>query len=246
VDFPVPALPVITDYFHGVKQLVQLTISSYLLGYGVGQLFGGIISDVLGRKKIIIFSEVIFIVISFLSVFSPNIYAFNIYRFLQGCTIGGILANCRAIVAECFFGSELAKILTYMSLSWALGPIVGPVIGSYLQSFFDWQANFYFFTIFGIFVLVTSLKLSETNINLVPFSKIFSGIRQVISCPIFLYGTAILAFIYSVLVIFNVVGPFLIQEVLKYCIHVQVVYIDCFFYSYFESLKQLLYYQTHE
>lgn len=220
IDLYVPSLPIITNQFHVLQQFVQLTISVYLLGTATGQFFLGSLSDTFGRKKIIIWSSLCYIFISIGCSFSPNILALNLGRFLQGLCLGGILVSCRAIATDCFSGLNLNKAMTLFSISWGIGPIVGPFLGGYLQFLWNWQANFYFFAISGCLILLVSLLLPETNQNLVPFnfSKRMKGIKYISSHPIFLFNIIILTFLYSILVIFNVTGPFLIQVVLKYSV----------------------------
>jgi len=219
IDLYVPSLPAITNYFGGHQSLVQLTIGLYMLGYGIGQIFLGILSDSLGRKKVFLASAFFYTFISFISAFSPNIYMLIICRFLQGIGIAGLGVIVRSIAVDCFVAKNLAKAFTYVSTSWALGPIVGPFIGGYLQHFFNWQADFYFFGLYGLFILIyAAITLPETNLFLQPLRpvKIARSIKTIITHPIFLLGTFILSLCYACIVLFNVVGPFLVQVVLKY------------------------------
>lgn len=169
IDLYVPSLPAITTYFHTQQHLAQFTVSLYMLGYALGQFFLGIISDSTGRKKILLNGTALFVISSLFAVYAPNIFALIVYRFLQGVGMAGMGVMCRVIAVDCYRDLTLAKKLTFYSSSWAMGPIIGPVIGSYLQHYFDWQANFIYFTVFS-------------------------------------------------LIIFNVVGPFLIQETLQYSV----------------------------
>ena len=89
IDLYVPSLPVITHYFSVAKHLTQLTISSYLLGYGIGQLFLGIISDSLGRKKLLVIGALLFMLFSFMCTQADSIYQLIAYRFFQGIAVAG-------------------------------------------------------------------------------------------------------------------------------------------------------------
>ena len=80
VDLYVPSLPAIVHSFHVDNNLVQMTIALYMLGYGLGQIVLGILSDVYGRKKIVIFSTILYAFISFLiAIYSPNIACLILY-----------------------------------------------------------------------------------------------------------------------------------------------------------------------
>ena len=157
-------------------------------------------------QKIFLGSLFFYVIMSFVSVFSPSIYVLIICRFLQGIGIAGIGAVVRAIAVDCFEGKNLIKAFTYVSTSWALGPIVGPFIGGYLQHFFNWQADFYFFGLYGLFIFIyAAFTLLETNLFLQPLhpTHVIRSIKDVILNPIFLLITVILALDYAVIIIFN-------------------------------------------
>lgn len=221
VDLYVPSLPAITEYFHTQPSMVQLTIGLYLLGYGISQIVFGVLSDSLGRRKILVWSGFAYSVISFLTAFAPNIYLLNALRFFQGICIAGMAVVARAITADCFTGKELAKATSTFGLSWSLGPILGPFIGGYLEHFFGWQSNFYLFGIYGLVVfIIVYLKIPETNLHLVPlhFQQVRKNIHDIITHPLYLCSTIIGGLGYGIIVIFNIAGPFLIQSVLGYSV----------------------------
>jgi MFS transporter, DHA1 family, multidrug resistance protein len=221
IDLYVPSLPAIADYFHVGSGLVQQTIGFYMLSFGVGQLFLGVLSDIIGRRKIILAGSFCFFVASFLSAYAANIYLLIALRFFQGLGMAGLGVSIRAVARDCFSDKELVKAMTYLATSWALGPIIAPVIGGYLQHYFNWQANFHFLGLYGVMIFIyTFFALAETNIHLSsPHPKeIYRSVKTVVMHPVFLCGSFMLAFAYSILVLFNVIGPFLIQNVLKYSV----------------------------
>lgn len=219
IDLYVPSLPAIKMYFKTSTSLVQYTISFYMFGYAIGQMFLGVMSDSFGRKNILLISGFIFTLVSFCAAFSPNIYFLIFYRFLQGVCIAGPAVVCRAIASDCYSGIALNKAMINISISWALGPILGPFIGGYLQHYFHWQANFYFFGIYALIVFGYSyFFLIETHIRRVPFKKevIHATLKEIFSHPFFFIYSVISALLYSTLVVFNTIAPFLIQIDLKY------------------------------
>ena len=219
IDLYTPSLPAIENYFQTGSANVQLTISFYMLAFGVGQLFLGVLSDNIGRRKIILFSGLFFTIVSFLAAFSSNIYLLIFYRFLQGLGTAGLGVVIRAVAVDRFSGIDLVKAMTYITISWALGPIIGPFIGGYLQYYFNWQANFYFFGLYGLFIFIHSfftlqeIQFIASSSNMV---EICRRIKNIVIHPVFLYGSILLGLTYALLVLFNVVGPFIIQNTLKY------------------------------
>ncbi|MBN2479568.1 MAG: multidrug effflux MFS transporter [Parachlamydiales bacterium] len=218
IDLYVPSLPYIANYYKVSPSLVKFTISFYMLGYGFGQMFLGIISDSLGRKKILIFCSILFTIFSLLAVFSKSIYYLNFFRLMQGLSVAGLGVIGRAMSKDCFSGLALNRVITYISTSWALGPIVGPFIGGYLQQYFNWQMNFYFFVAYGILLTIYIFFIKETHFDLHPLKLgiILKNVKKIITYPFFMLSSFLLVFIYSMIVVFNVVGPFLIQNILKY------------------------------
>lgn len=221
VDLYVPSLPAITNYFHTQANFVQLTISLYMLGYGIGQTVLGVLSDSFGRRKVLILSALFFTLVSFLAILSFNVFMLEVCRLLQGISVAGLAVVARAIIVDVFSGAELAKATNSFTLSWSLGPILAPFIGGYLQHYFDWQANFYLFGVYGLFIFVYAfIKLPETNLHLVKlsFSKTYNSIKVVCKHPVFMLITTVSGLGYAIIVLFNLVGPFLIQTVLKYSV----------------------------
>ncbi|GKX67981.1 Bcr/CflA family efflux MFS transporter [Inconstantimicrobium mannanitabidum] len=221
VDLYVPSLPMVTSYFHTSANLVQLTISLYLLGYGIGQVVLGVLSDSFGRKKILILCALSFSLISFASILSSNIFIFQTFRFLQGICVAGLAVVVRAVLVDVFSGIELRKATTYFTLSWSLGPILAPFIGSNLEKCFGWKSNFYVFCIYGLFIFIYSLiRFKETNLNLTQFNitKTYSTLSSIITHPTFMLISTISALGYGAIVLFNAVGPFLIEVLLKYSV----------------------------
>jgi MFS transporter, DHA1 family, multidrug resistance protein len=221
VDLYVPSLPAITDYFRVNSSIVRLSVGLYMLGYAIGQLFLGILSDSFGRRKILLSGTILFTVVSLAAALAPNIYVLNVCRLIQGVTIGGVGAVARALIPDCCSEKDFAKTATLMTTAWSLGPIIGPMIGGYLQHYIGWRADFYFFGFSGLFISIYSFfVLAETKLDRTPLHliKISSAILAMITHRLFLSFSILAALIYSIMVIFNVVGPFLIQNYLHYSV----------------------------
>ncbi len=219
IDLYVPSLPAITVYFHTSQHMAQLSIALYMLGYAIGQIFLGVLSDRWGRRKILIIGGFLYTLVSFIAAFASNIDLLILCRLLQGLTIAGPGVVFRALATDCFEGIELTKAVVCISISWSLGPILGPWIGGYLQHYFNWQADFYFFGIFGLITFIyASLVLAETHrhpISLHP-KAVFKTLSEIITHPIFIIYATINSLLYAMLVVFNTIAPFLIQIDLHY------------------------------
>lgn len=219
IDIYVPSLPAVTRYFQVDQSLVQLTISIYMLGFGATQLFVGSIVDSIGRKKPFVVTLVMYILISFLIPLSGNIYQLLGLRLLQGIAVAFLSVPMRAVISDLFEGKEFYKMMNYMTLCWAIGPIIAPAIGGYLQHFFNWRAPFYFLAIYGVMALILGIFfLPETLREQKPFwfRKIIKDFGTIMTHWDYVGGVVCLGVLWSVVIMFSIVGPFLIQDVLHY------------------------------
>jgi DHA1 family bicyclomycin/chloramphenicol resistance-like MFS transporter len=217
IDIYVPSLPAITEHFGVPAQLVQWTIPGYLIGYSLAQLFCGAFSDAWGRRGLLIIGIVLYTAASLLAASASSISMLILMRFVQGLGVAapGVLA--RAIASDSFSPERLPQVTNYITLAWALGPIVAPLIGSYLQHVLGWKAVFYFLTAYGgVVLLLVFLLLPETNAHRhqLRLEILLNHYKAVLASPLFLGCAFVLAIIYAQLILFNVVGPFLIQTVL--------------------------------
>ena len=209
-------------YFGVSNHLAQLGIGLYMLGFGVGQLFLGVLSDSYGRRLIFILSALCFTLASFAVVFyTPTIYALNTYRFIQGLCLAGLSTLCRTMATDCYSGLALNKALLLITTSYALGPILGPFIGADLQYHFGWHAGFYFFGCYGaVIVLLTLIKLPVTHQTRQPFHYVVvvATMKSIIFHPTCILHSLLVSLIYGVIIVFGVVAPFLVETVLGYSV----------------------------
>jgi len=219
VDLYGPSLPAIAQYFHVNATLAKMTISIFFIGFAFGQFFFGILSDIYGRKKILFFGTLLFMIASLASANAPDIGMLLILRAVQGFGAAACSAISKTLFADTLEGKQLAISMSYLNVAWALGPIVGPVIGGYLQFYFRWQANFYFYAIYsGILTLCVLFFLKETHHKRIPLdlNTLLRHFKTALTHKIFLGGIIVLGLGYAMIIVFNVTGPFLVQVVLGY------------------------------
>ncbi len=219
IDLYAPSFPAIKASLHTTSQFVQLTIATYFLGYVVGQLFMGPLSDALGRKKPLIFGLIFYAIMSFICSLSTNISTLLFLRFLQGIGVASVGVMCRSILGDSFTGKRLATSMSYFSMSYRIGPIIAPFLGGYLEFYFGWQSNFYFLTLYSILIICMILFfLPETHLTRIPFQPktLLRKYAALFKYRTFVGGSVCIGILYAMMIIFNVVGPFFIQDVLHY------------------------------
>lgn len=163
IDVYLPSFTQISDYFYTSIDQVEITLSIYLLGFAFGQLLGGPLSDRYGRKAFIFAGLGLYIVFSFLIPFSSSIEQLWFFRFLQALGGGFAVVNTQAIVRDSFHGKEAAKVFSIISMIMMIAPLIAPVIGITILSWFDWKSIFYFLVIYAVLLSYFITKLPETS-----------------------------------------------------------------------------------
>jgi len=219
IDIMAPSLPAISHYFDASKTLTQLTITVFLLGFGVAQLFVGSVVDSVGRKKPLILALSVFILATLLMPRSSNIHQLLLLRFIQGVAVASVNVPMRAILADLFRGRAFMKMVNYMSIAWTMGPILAPAIGGHLQEHFSWHMPCYFLAIYASTTLGLMLVLlPETGTHQHPLKikRILINYQTMLRYPPYLSGIIMLGAVYSITILFSIVAPFLIQTMLHY------------------------------
>lgn len=163
IDMYLPSFPTIVEDYETTASLVQISLTTCLLGLGVGQLIIGPMSDVLGRRKPLLIFLIMYLIASVICAFAPSIYLFITGRFLQGFAAAGGLVISRAIVRDLYSGRELTKFFSLLMLVGNLGPIVAPIAGGGVLAFTDWKGVFIVLSGVGLLLfLIIIFNLEET------------------------------------------------------------------------------------
>ncbi|WP_433746691.1 multidrug effflux MFS transporter [Falsibacillus pallidus] len=178
IDTYLPSFPTIVNDFHTHASLVQVSLTTCLLGLGLGQLLIGPLSDITGRRKPLIIFLSLYLLSSLACAAAPNIYTLIVARFIQGFAAAGGLVISRAVVRDLYSGRELTKFFASLMLIGNLGPIVAPISGGLILEFANWKGVFIVLACIGLILTLTvTMKLEET----LPVEKrIPSNFKQVI------------------------------------------------------------------
>jgi len=213
-DIYLPSLPAIAAHFGVYKSLAQFTVTAYIFAMGLGQFIAGPVSDALGRKKLLVTSLSLQVLSVFAILHSPSIHWIIVLRFIQGAAAAFMIVPARAILNDIYEGDKLKKQFNYLTIAFAVGPIIAPFIGGYLQHYIGWKANFYFILIFAfVLLLVVLFILYETIAETTRFSpnKILHNYKIILTNKHFAVGSLTLGILFGYTGLFNVSGTFLIQ-----------------------------------
>lgn len=162
-DLYLPALPSMAHELHAGSGVLQLTVTVFLAGLGLGQLFAGPLSDTFGRRRPLLVGLVVYTLSSLLCALAPSASTLIAGRAVQGLSGAAGVAISMAVVTDHFRDSAAARFLSRLALISGLAPIVAPIIGAQLLRVTSWRGVYY--TLVGIgaaLVVGVALGLRES------------------------------------------------------------------------------------
>jgi len=150
VDMYLASMPDISRKLATPAAQVQLTISFYLIGYALGQMFYGPLSDRHGRRPVMLVALAIYSLASLACALAPSIELLIAARFCQAIGGAGTIVLARAVVRDIYEGARVGRELSLMASIMALAPIAAPLLGGALQTAFGWRSNFILLLLFGL------------------------------------------------------------------------------------------------
>ncbi|MBC2681321.1 Bcr/CflA family efflux MFS transporter [Corynebacterium sp. 4HC-13] len=161
-DMYLPSLPIITEELHTVDSSTQLTLSTYMIGMGLGQLVFGPISDMLGRKKLLVVGMALGILSSAICAMTPTIGLLIVARFVQGVAGGIGVVLARAIIADRVKGAAAAKAFSVMMLIMGVAPVVAPLIGGVIEEVANWRTVFWVLVVIAVVQTIVAVSMPES------------------------------------------------------------------------------------
>ncbi len=190
-----PSITIIKEDFNLTSDMVQLTLTVFIIAAGIGQLVFGFLSDRYGRRPILLTGSFLFVASSITSVFSPNILFLLIMRVVQGLGAAACMSMARVIINDSFNKTEAAEKLSLITAIMVIFPLISLILGGFIAQTIGWVGTMYVFFIFGLIILTGSVyNISETKItkiNNLNFSKITNSFLDVLKNTKFLNFTFI-------------------------------------------------------
>ena len=214
-DIYLPSFPSMARSLSVTEQSVQYTLTAFFLSYGFAQLLVGSILDSVGRQKPVVFSLIVLVASSVGIALTQDVSVIIILRIVQGITTAFIVVAKRAFFVDLFEAEERKGYLSYFTIVWSAGPIVAPFLGGYLEELIGWKANFWFLAIYSSVLLIGELTVGgETILEKSRFhlKTITSLYVSMLGNSGFLLGILVLGLSYSVTMVFNIAGPFIVEE----------------------------------
>lgn len=164
IDLYLPAFPAVAADLLTSDAAIQLTLTATTIGFGLGQLIVGPLSDAVGRRRPLIAATAVHVIASIGVVFAPTIEWVMAGRVLQGIGAAGGAVVAMAMVRDLFEGQSLVRMLSRLVLVMGFAPVLAPVIGSQLLHFVDWRGIFVMLAAYGLLMtIIAAVFLVETH-----------------------------------------------------------------------------------
>ena len=142
---------------------MQQTLTAFMLPFAFMMLWHGALSDALGRRRVILTGLAVYTLASLFCAFATSIEQLWVGRALQGlaCGVGQVVS--RAVVRDLLNGASAQRMMSRISIMFAVAPAIAPILGGWIYAFFDWHGIFVFMALFGAALWLATLTwLPET------------------------------------------------------------------------------------
>jgi DHA1 family bicyclomycin/chloramphenicol resistance-like MFS transporter len=164
MDMMLPALPDIASAFHIVAaNRPQAVLSTFLIGFGVGQFAMGPLSDRFGRRPVLLGGMTLYVIASLLAIAAPSFETLLLARALQGLGTSATRVIATSIVRDCYAGRRMASVMSLAMMVFIAVPVIAPSFGQAVMLLTQWRGIFVVLMLYGVLALIWSaLRMPET------------------------------------------------------------------------------------
>lgn len=220
IDVYLPSMPAMTIAFNTNPAMIKLTITIAMISYGAVALIYGPLSDYFGRRPIALVGLGIFIGGSILCLLAANVYVLLFGRALQGLGFASACGVSAPTINDVYTGDSLIKAYSYIGMAMAIAPVIAPLLGGYLEHYFNWHAPFAFLLAYSVLIFILFFYFyPETNKSV--RKGTFQPLQMVKSYPSMLMNLKYIGFILCLVFILTgeisyvITAPFLLQTQLS-------------------------------
>ena len=163
LDTYLPSFPAMADALVVDMAAMQATLSAYLVAFAVATLVAGPLSDAFGRRPVVLWALLAYVVTSALLVVAVDYWQVLTLRMGQGLAAATGVVVGRALIRDRFDPTDARRVFALVTMMFAIGPAVAPIIGGWLQAAFGWRSVFAFLLLYGLLLLLAARRwLPET------------------------------------------------------------------------------------
>ena len=161
-----PSFPALAHHFAVLPGDIQMSLTLFVVFFAGSQFVSGVVSDVAGRRPVVLIGLTIYIIGSLLLVVAPSLAGFYLARAIQGLGAGSATALARVVMGDYFKGDSARKYWSLLSGSAMVVMVCAPFVGGFLQFYGGYLAALWLMLIYGLFVFaVVYLQLPETTVK---------------------------------------------------------------------------------
>ena len=165
IDTYLPAFSGIAAALDATPVQMQQTLSGYLFGFAVMNLFHGALSDSFGRRPVVLWGMAVFTAASLGCALSGSIGQLVFWRTVQGMSAGAGIVVSRAIIRDMFAPSEAQRVMSQVTIYFGVAPAVAPIVGGFLFVHADWHSIFWFLVLVGAALFVANWRLLPETLH---------------------------------------------------------------------------------
>jgi len=217
VDTYLPAFPNIESSLGASLVEVQQTLTAYMFSFAIMILWHGSLSDAFGRRNIILVSLAVFAVATLGCAASHSVEYLWAFRMLQGLSAGAGVVVGRAIIRDTYSDVPAARLLSLVTMIFAIAPAIAPILGGWVVKLYDWRTIFLaLFVYTAILLWYCYKKLPETLPveKRTPFNPHFLAFsyKQIFRSPVFQMKAGAIAFNFAGLFLYVAAAPVFITK----------------------------------
>ena len=159
IDTYLPAFAGISQSIGATPGQMQQTLSAYLFGFAIMNLFHGALSDSFGRRPVVLWGIAIFTLASAGCALSNNIGTLVFWRAVQGMSAGAGVVISRAVIRDMFHPADAQRVMSQVTIYFGVAPAVAPLVGGFLFVHVGWHSVFWFLTIVGVLLWAANYRL---------------------------------------------------------------------------------------
>ena len=191
IDTYLPAFTGIAQSLGATPVEMQQTLSAYLMGFALMNLFHGALADSWGRRPVVLAGLAVFTLASLGCALAQHIGQLVLFRALQGMSAGAGMVVSRAIIRDLFHPDQAQKVMSQVTIYFGVAPAVAPIIGGWLYVHLGWHSIFWFLVGVGVLLFTTMARMLPESLHpsqRQPFHprSLLQGYAAMAGSPVFL------------------------------------------------------------
>jgi MFS transporter, DHA1 family, multidrug resistance protein len=165
IDTYLPAFTGIAQSVGATPVEMQQTLSAYLFGFAVMNLFHGALSDSLGRRPVVLWGIAVFTIASAGCALANHIGALVFWRAVQGMSAGAGIVVSRAVIRDMFPPADAQRVMSQVTIYFGVAPAIAPMVGGFLFVHVGWHSIFWFLTAVGVLLWAANYRLLPETLH---------------------------------------------------------------------------------